>query len=228
VRGVVGSFQELALCFGYVVGGAVNVAVQDWSEGWRISYGGAAFVSVICTIITIFMPESPRWLVSHGKEEEAIKALHVLRYDDQVESELQFINMALKEEIARSGESGSWLDLVGSKELMNYRTFVGVMILVLMESCGIGVVSSFTPTIFGSFLSPSGAIAVNLGVSAAEFVTVIFALHWVERVGRRVLLVTGAALMGLSLALFALFTSNVFDYHSSKPVAIVLIFSFCL
>ena len=51
--------------------GAVNVGLQYWEPGWRISYGGSALFSIILGVAMIFCPESPRWLVDNGRKEEA-------------------------------------------------------------------------------------------------------------------------------------------------------------
>ena len=229
-RGLVGSMQELALCLGYVLAGAINVAVQDWEEGWRISYGGGIVFSFILVVAMAFMPESPRWLIAHGYDTEAVKSLRTLRYEEEVDGELYIIRQGLEEERSRlsSGPEAGWLDLVRSKDLMSYRNFVAVAVMCFAQLSGIGVISSFTPMIFGQFLTPSGAIAANLGVSAAEFVAVVMSLRFVEHMGCRILLVAGAVWMAIPMALFALFTSSLFDYKHNAAIGYALIAFFCL
>ena len=226
-RGLIGSFQELAIAFGILFGGLINVGLAGWEDGWRISYGGNMVFSASMCACMYFLPESPRWLMAHGREEEALECVKKIRYEDEVEAEMMIMREVVKEETTHpsSNSSGSWSELMSTKELMSYRTPIAVLVLCLVPICtGISTVMILTPLIFGSFLSPEGAIAANLAVAATDFVANLLATFLlIDRAGRRTLLTMGSLLMALSLAFFAIFTSSLFDFKSDKSVAIALV-----
>lgn len=141
VRGLVVSLQQLAVTLGILLAGALNVGLQYWDQGWRISYGGKAFFSVILYLAMFFMPESPRWLVAQGRHEEALAALKILRFPDELAREEEMIERAVEEEREiEHEESGSWHDLFGKTELMWYRTMLGFFIQLFQQFSGINAV----------------------------------------------------------------------------------------
>lgn len=54
------SLQQLAITAGILLAGALNVGLQRWDEGWRLSYGGKGLFSFIMLFAMLFLPESPR------------------------------------------------------------------------------------------------------------------------------------------------------------------------
>jgi len=81
----------------------------------------------------------------------------------------------------------------------------------------------FAPIIFGSFLSPSAAITANLLVSSVNFLSTFIAMYLVDRVGRRVLFVSGGVGMAIFTGIFAILTSSLFNYKTNESLSIALI-----
>ena len=227
VRGLIVSIQQLAVTFGIFLAGLFNVGLQHWEEGWRLSYGGKSFFSTILFIAMFFMPESPRWLVGQDRNDEAIASLKRIRFEDQVDNEFHDIVEAVEEERSQKaksdGQSGGYMDLFSTKELMWYRTMVGFGVQLLQQFTGINAVMYFARVIFAKFLTTQGAIAANMAVCLVNFFATFLALYLVDRAGRRILLVSGGLGMALFTGLFAIFTSSLFDYTTNRGIGIALI-----
>jgi hypothetical protein len=53
VRGLVVSIQQLSITAGILLAGGLNVGLQHWDEGWRISYGGKGFFSLLLMLLMV-------------------------------------------------------------------------------------------------------------------------------------------------------------------------------
>ncbi|TFJ82553.1 hypothetical protein NSK_006137 [Nannochloropsis salina CCMP1776] len=221
VRGLVVSIQQLSITAGILLAGGLNVGLQHWDEGWRISYGGKGFFSLLLMLLMICLPESPRWLVAQGKSEAAKASLGRIRQEEEVEGELAGIEEAVEAEAQM--EKGAWKDLVSPVDFMLYRTMLGFGVQLLQQFSGINAVMYFAPVIFKKFLASEMAILANLAVALVNYLSTFLALYLVDRAGRRLLLVCGGLGMALFTALFALFTSAAFDYQNDKRLAGVII-----
>jgi len=217
--------MQLAITFGIFLAGILNIGLQHWEEGWRLSYGGKIVFSTTLLVSMVFMPESPRWLISNGRKEEGLQALHRIRFEEEVEIEYLIIAEKVEAEMAMQTNSGgaTCVDLFSREGLMWYRTMMGFMIQLLQQCTGINTVMYFAPIIFARFLSSSGAIAANMGVSLVNFLSTFIALYLFDCAGRRILLVAGGMGMAMFTALFATFTSSLFDYTNDRGIGVALI-----
>ena len=77
IRGSVVSFNQLAITSGILIAYLVGFALS-FSGGWRLKLGLGAVPALALGLGMLFMPESPRWLVAHGKEEEARGMLYAV------------------------------------------------------------------------------------------------------------------------------------------------------
>lgn len=97
------SCNVLIITFGQFVASCVCGAFSKVEpDGWKYMLGLAAVPAIIQFFGFIFMPESPRWLVSKGKIEQAITVLRQLRAEDEdPERELREIQAAVQLEQVR-------------------------------------------------------------------------------------------------------------------------------
>lgn len=121
----------IGVCIGYFsCYGSIHI---DGSMSWRLPYILQATLSSIWAVGSLFLPESPRWLILHGKRDQAMKALEVLDFE-KAEAEKDVLRPI---EIA-SSEVGvlEGIHLIFTKEYQ-MQTFLAVFILSFIQLSGI-------------------------------------------------------------------------------------------
>ncbi len=192
MRGRFVSFNQIALTSGIVIAYLVDFALSG-IRGWRWMFGLAAVPSALLGIGMLFMPESPRWLVSHGQADKGHSVLQRIRGTAAVDDEVQDIRQSCVQ------QSGNWAELASPflRPAMN----VGIGLALFQQVTGINTVIYYAPIIFQSagFASASVAILATTGVGVVNMLMTVVALLLLDRVGRRPLLLIGIAGMVVSL-----------------------------
>lgn len=111
----------------------------DNSVRWRFPVAFQMFPQLILLIMVFFFPESPRWLLKHNREEQAIRVLAALRGDGDrnhpnVLHELKEIRETLRIEEAQGGEP-SFYNMLFEKDEMNIprRVHMTVWLQILQQ-----------------------------------------------------------------------------------------------
>ena len=191
-RGALVSFNQLAITIGIVVSYLVDYALSP-IQGWRWMLGLAGIPAGLLAIGLLFLPESPRWLVSHAFVEKAHKVLERIRNKGDIENELQEIQHSL------SQQRGEWSELL--KPFVRPALIVGIGLAVFQQVTGINTVIYYAPTIFqmAGLKAASVAILATVGVGMINVIMTLVAIWLLDRRGRRPLLLMGLAGMILSL-----------------------------
>lgn len=201
IRGRMVSVNQFAIVFGMLVVYFVNYAIAlqgddawDISRGWRYMFGSEALPAAVFLGLLFFVPESPRWLVKRGKEDQAGAILSRVSGRDAARQEVTDIRLALAEE----GKGGSLLELL--QPTWRKVFVIGVVLAVLQQVTGINVILYYAPEIFKSLGTERDlAFLQTIAVGATNILFTIIAIWTVDRVGRRPLMLFGALGMGISL-----------------------------
>jgi len=199
-RGWVVSLFQLAVTVGIVVAYLTDYAFAD-VEGWRWMLGLAVAPALVFGAGMFFLPETPRWLIRGGHHEVAHRVLARIRRDlADVNVEIE----AIKASLAQQAESGHWTDLLGRQ--VRPALVVGLGLAIFQQITGINTVIYYAPKILqaAGFNSASGAILATVGVGVVNVAMTIIAMFFVDRVGRRPLLLTGIAGMIATLGMLGL------------------------
>jgi MFS family permease len=78
-RGALSTLNQLMITIGILSAYIVNLTFAQWTDGWRIMLGLAAIPAFILFFGTLYLPESPRWLVYKGFEKKAFEILQFIR-----------------------------------------------------------------------------------------------------------------------------------------------------
>lgn len=193
---LVGLFQ-LMIVAGILVAYLSNAAIAELIGGdtaWRWKLGVTAAPALLFFVLLFAIPNSPRWLVTKGRRDEARVALaRIGTSPDAATAELRRVEQALERD--SPGERLSW---------RRHRRPMLLAILVAMfnQLAGINAVLYYLNDIFAraGSLSPDRQ-AILIGLANLIFTLVGMAL--IDRLGRKTLLLIGAAGMTLCLAIAA-------------------------
>jgi SP family galactose:H+ symporter-like MFS transporter len=220
VRGALVAVNMVAIATGIVVAYLADYVLSA-SQGWRYMFGLAAIPSLALVIGMWPLPDSPRWLISRSKVEDATRALQRLRTETNVSAEIADIQRSMTQ------QSGTW-----EQELIRPTTrmpmIVGVGLAVFQQITGINTVMYYSPTIF-KFAGIKGvapAILAGVGLAAVMWCFYVLAIFLLDRVGRRPLLLIGIAgqVLGLTILGAAFQIQHSADLKSSVAIAGLVIY----
>lgn len=111
LRGMFGSTIQLMIIFGQVVATLVSYGTKsiDSNAGWLIPVSLQIFMPTLIFLLLPLLPESPRWLLSRDRREDAVKSLRKLRKgarDEDIELEIDALAYAQKNEV-----KGTWSEV---------------------------------------------------------------------------------------------------------------------
>ncbi|AEO60151.1 hypothetical protein MYCTH_2309054 [Thermothelomyces thermophilus ATCC 42464] len=204
VRGRLVGIYELGWQIGGLVGFwinyGVNTTLAPTRSQWLIPFavqlipGGLLFLGVL------WIKESPRWLFSKGRRDEAMKNLCWIRNleptDQYILEEVQYIDQDL-ERFEREVGKGFWKPFLALKQRkVQWRFFLGGMLFLFQNASGINSINYYSPTVFRSIGitgTNTGFLTTGLFGVVKTVLTVLWLLWLVDHVGRRRMLFIGAA-----------------------------------
>lgn len=201
IRGRLVSMNQLAIMLGILVSYLAGWSLAGLGDGsWRWMFAVAALPSLLFFGALFFVPESPRWLVKEGRHDEAARVLARL---GEAPSQLLEIDHAIAE------ESGSLRQLL--EKGLRRPLLIGLTLAILQQVTGINTVLYYGSIIFteqAGARSTSAALWANVLVGVINLVFTVVALFTIDRLGRRTLLISAAAGMGVSLTALGLVFST--------------------
>ncbi|WEL16705.1 MFS family permease [Halorhabdus sp. SVX81] len=193
IRGGLTSMHQLMVTIGILGSYFVNYLFAG-NGAWRWMLGAGMIPAVILGIGVLKMPESPRWLYSHGQRERAKAVLQRTR-KGSVEEELEEI----KETVERETEAGLRKLL---EPWLRPALIVGIGLAILQQITGINAVMYYAPTILeATGFDSAASILATVGIGVVNVVMTVVAIAYIDRVGRRALLLVGTAGMTVTLAI---------------------------
>ena len=162
-------------------------------EIWRGMLGTEIPVALLFFILLLSTPESPRWLVANNREDEALGTMVKIAGEEQAEVQMKEIKEVMKE------ETGGFRELFSPA--LRRPFLIGILLPMFSHLSGIAAIMYFAPNIINEAIASVessflGAVLVGLVNSAFTFV----AIQFIERSGRRKLLLIGVVGAFLSLA----------------------------
>ena len=222
IRGRLVSLFQLLITIGILVSYTTDLAFANESNpaSWRPMFYIGVVPAIILLIGMIFLPETPRWLMIKGREEDGRRVLKMVEEPERIEASIQ----RMKDEIEKDKEKAGFSEVF--KPWLRSALIIAVGIMFIQQFVGINTVIYYSPKIFmiAGFEGARAAIwgAVSVGVINVLFT--ILSLFLIDKIGRRKLFFIGIS--GIILSLIALGT--IFALHDSlgpmvKWLAIVIV-----
>ena len=204
IRGRMVSVNQFAVVSGILLIYFVNYFIalggdHAWnvSTGWRWMFASGGLPAAIFVVLLFGIPESPRWLVEHGKADLARDVLTRIGGRSFAEAELKIISDTMEKEV--EGKLGLFTPQ------MRFVLFLGIALAVLQQVTGINVILYYAPEILKQVGSVSDvALLQTILVGAVNLTFTLVAIWTVDRLGRKPLLIVGAIGMGISLTAMGL------------------------
>jgi len=231
IRGRLVSMQQLAITVGILMSFTINYGTShiDSNNSWRVPFAIQVIISVLMAIGMLFLPSSPRWLVLHNYVQFGERALAKLRggNSNTVKEEFEEIqdNIRLEREIG----DGSWSELFSNG--MWKRLAIGVALQMFQQLTGINAVMYYAPRILNEagFSSKNITLLAVAGTGVVNVLMTFPGIFFVDRLGRRPLLISGALIMAATMTILGtLIATNGPDYvNASIPlVCLIMVYLF--
>ncbi len=209
MRGRLVSLFQLLITIGILVSYLSDLAFanNDVLSSWRPMFYAGIIPGFILLVGMFFLPETPRWLMSKGREEESRSILQRIEEPGLVEESLQ----RMKEEIEMDKSKPGFREIF--RPWLRTALIIAVGIMFFQQFVGINTVIYYSPKIF-MIVGFEGARAGIWGAVSVGVINVLFtvlSLFMIDKLGRRKLYFIG--LSGIVGSLVAL--GLVFAFHAS-------------
>jgi MFS transporter, SP family, sugar:H+ symporter len=224
IRGRLGSLQQLAI----VTGIFLALGVNDWIAhtagspdapfwfgvpAWRWMFYVEVLPAVVYGLAAFFLPESPRYLVKSGRPAEAATVLTRIG-DPDVPGRVKEI-----QETIGSERPSRLADLRAPKGMLLPIVWIGIGLSVFQQFVGINVIFYYSTALWHSVgFTEADSMRISTITGVINIVTTLIAIAFVDRFGRKPLLIAGSIGMTLTLGAMAWLFANATLDATGSPV----------
>ncbi|KAI0377093.1 general substrate transporter [Hypomontagnella monticulosa] len=206
LRGLINSTIQMIIIFGQTVASLVNFGTQHMTSdaSWLIPVGLQFVVPVLLLALLPLVPESPRWLLSKDRPEDAKKSLIRLRGQNTSEEMIQAEIDGLRHATANSGK-GTWKEVFDTHN--RRRTVVAIIAMFGQQITGQAFVNQYSTIFYQQNGFVDQAFLFTLLANVAGVVGTAMTWFVVDGFGRRPILFFGGFLMGAFLYIVAIIST---------------------
>lgn len=212
-RGRLVSVNQLTIVIGILAAQIINMVIADFGAaggsatdidswncqwGWRWMFWAENIFALPFLILAFFIPESPRWLVTHGYDSRAAGILTRIGGEQYAAEEIAAVGRT-----ASSGKKSGGLRRLFSRPFRHVLA-LGVFIAVFQQWCGTNVIFNYAQEIFTGAGFDVVEMFFNIVLTGiTNMVFTIVAMKLIDRVGRRALMLAGAAGLAVIYAILS-------------------------
>ena len=215
-RGKLVAFYQFNIVLGILVAFLSNYLLKDIGENsWRWMMGVEAFPAIIYVLLVLFIPKSPRWLLSKFKNNEARKVLQLMGQEADYEK--------MKKEIELDNENAALAN--DNIFLKKYRTplLLAFLMAFFNQLSGINAFLYYSSRIFQEAgLGESTALLSSIGIGVVNLLFTLLGVFLIDKLGRKILMYIGSVGYIISLSLVAM----AFFFHWEGMAVPIFLFLF--
>ncbi|WGK95120.1 sugar porter family MFS transporter [Flavobacterium sp. N2013] len=194
-RGRLVGFYQFNIVLGILCAFLSNFFLSDFGENsWRWMLGIQLFPSIVYSILVLYIPESPRWLLSNNRIEEAKEVLNLFTTQDE-------------QDLLVSGIENTNIPLSETIFIKKYRYPLILVFLIssFNQLSGINAFLYYAPRIFEEAgLGSKTALLSSIGIGIINLIFTMLGVYLIDKLGRRILMIIGSIGYIASLSLVAL------------------------
>jgi SP family arabinose:H+ symporter-like MFS transporter len=199
-RGTLVSLNQLAIVIGILTAYIINWQLAKLGDSsWRWMLAAAVVPSIAFLAGLLIIPESPRWLIGKGSVREGEQVLTRIFGVQAAREQTQAIQHAA------ASEEGSWREVFAPE--MRNRLSIGVALAIFCQVTGINTVLYYGSIIVSEHFpgqSTTVALAANVIIGLANLLFTIVAMIYLDRWGRRAILMIASGGMGVALTVLVI------------------------
>ena len=221
-RGRLGSLFQLGIVTGIFLTLFINGWIQksgdaDWNAawGWRWMLGTEVVPAALFLALLFAVPESPRWLIQEGREAEAGRILERVGGASHATAEIAAVKEVLQQ------ETGTFGELFSARYRLPLLT--AFVLMAGAQFSGINSIMYYSTEIFRNATgNANAAFASTIWIGLINFLATFIAIWFVDKAGRKPLLLIGNAVQVIALLAVAVIFSQ--NPHSPALLAFVLLY----
>ncbi|KAG2115563.1 hypothetical protein BD769DRAFT_1487455 [Suillus cothurnatus] len=207
IRGALVMMWQMWTAFGIALGDLIDLTFYFIPDtpgvtglNWRLMLGSAGIPGLIVCMQVLFAPESPRWLISKGRYEDAFNELCRLRFSRvQAARDLYYIHVLLEAENEMKKGRNRVVEMFTIPR-NRHAALASWVVMFGQQFCGVNVIAYYSSTIFvESGFSQVSALASSLGFGALNWLFALPAVFTIDTFGRRNLLLFTFPCMAICL-----------------------------
>lgn len=234
IRGSITGRNELAIVSGQLAAFAVNALIlsifgADHPGIWRIMFSVCALPAVALFLGMLRMPESPRWLASKGRHEDALAVLKTVRPTERAIAEIADVEKIVAEEDRNSRQAGAKVHAIGVKGILTNKwlvriILVGMGVAMAQQLTGINSIMYYgTRVLEESGMTAEQAIYSNIAFGVVAVLGGLIALRNMDRLNRRTTFAIGLSLTTTCHILIAIAGTMFPTGHAARPAVILIL-----
>ncbi|HEV8083869.1 MAG TPA: sugar porter family MFS transporter [Chitinophagaceae bacterium] len=205
MRGRLVAMFQFNIVLGIVISYFSNYLIGASDASWRWMLGVQAFPSLLFLILLRFVPESPRWLfLKRNKVEEARRILQIINPGTSDEVLENIRNNDIEEKA-----SGNTDQLFTKNN--RFPVFLAIAFAMFNQVSGINAIIYYAPRIFEmTGLGRSSSLLSTVGIGAVNLIFTLLAINFIDKVGRRKLMLIGSfgLIATLGLVAYTFYSEN--------------------
>jgi sugar porter (SP) family MFS transporter len=240
LRGKIGAIGQFTFTIGIVLSQIAGIKhLLGTSDEWPIIVGFFLIPVIPNTLLFIFGVESPKYLYTIKNNPTGAKnALLKLRNQNETQVETEMIHLSLEKDNLLQSSKLKWSDFL-KRPALRRPLFVTIFIHITSQFSGINVVTFYSTEIFEDTGLADNAVHATVGLACVEVVMTFVCMVFIEKIGRKILLLLGV--LGMIISCLLLVAFRVLGQHSlgqpkqpgiynylTVAAAVLFIFSFSI